>query len=144
LAEAKKAEEKAAADADKAKVAAEEQAKLAADQAVKAQKEKEAALAAAAAEAEKQAAQATEVEAAEDEVLTISVSIMPQGDEFELELPAEITGMDIISELIDAEVLNEDMNFAINLKRTGDAIGGDDTLKGMGVKEGDLIVIDTE
>ncbi len=83
-------------------------------------------------------------EEAEDEVLTINVAIMPQGDEFELELPAEISGMDIISELIDAEVLTEDMNFAINLKRTGEGIGGDETLKGIGVRNGDLIVIDTE
>ena len=52
--------------------------------------------------------------------------------------------MEIISELIDAEVLHEDMNFAINVKRTGEAMGGDESLLALGVQNGDYIVIETE
>ena len=85
-----------------------------------------------------------EAEVESSEVYNIFVSIMPQEDEFELELPAEITGMEIISELIDAEVLHEDMNFAINVKRTGEAMGGDESLLALGVQNGDFIVIETE
>lgn len=71
----------------------------------------------------------------------IVVRIMPGADEFEVELPAAFTGAEIISELIEAGVLNEEASYELLIERTGDYIGGDETLHNSPVQENEVVII---
>jgi predicted nucleic acid-binding Zn-ribbon protein len=76
-----------------------------------------------------------------DIVYTIVVRVLPGEDEFEVELPALFTGAEILAELMEAGVLEEDKAYELLVKRTGDYIGGEQSLFDSPVQENDLVII---
>ena len=77
----------------------------------------------------------------EEESVEVIILLKPENEEFEVDLPGDITGAEIIQELVSAEVLTRGARYALVHRESAKPIGASTSLNSLKVKSQDTVII---